>query len=382
MTTSVSEQHVSFFEKHPRVMNFLWSAPFLVFLVFPFNVAMGLGLGTLKGLLCLLLILSIAASSIASWVLNPVPPVSERVTRTFIATFSVLLGSQVAYWLLALTIPDVHMSFLMLGYPGAVWILQSTRKLLLPGAGALIAVTVVEILIAGDPLWGICVVPASLLICGLSRWGMTREQEREKDHQRALLITKERERTRLSADLHDILGHSLTGIALKAQVASQLMELGRNEEARTHVDDLLTMSREALADVRAIVAATRVVTPAEEIDAARDLLGVIGADLEVVGNVDDIPVGSRALLAGHVIREGVTNALAHAYPTRVRLVITANEVSVTNDGYNAQFSQRSSGSGLGLDGLRERVGDAGSVSWGANGRYWTLTLRFADEETE
>ena len=368
MTTSVSEQHVSFFEKHPRVMNFLWSAPFLVFLVFPFNVAMGLGLGTLKGLLCL--------------VLNPVPPVSERVTRTFIATFSVLLGSQVAYWLLALTIPDVHMSFLMLGYPGAVWILQSTRKLLLPGAGALIAVTVVEILIAGDPLWGICVVPASLLICGLSRWGLTREQEREKDHQRALLITKERERTRLSADLHDILGHSLTGIALKAQVASQLMELGRNEEARTHVDDLLTMSREALADVRAIVAATRVVTPAEEIDAARDLLGVIGADLEVVGNVDDIPVGSRALLAGHVIREGVTNALAHAYPTRVRLVITANEVSVTNDGYNAQFSQRSSGSGLGLDGLRERVGDAGSVSWGANGRYWTLTLRFADEETE
>ena len=66
MMTSVSEQHVSFFEKHPRVMNFLWSAPFLVFLVFPLDVAMGLGLGTHKGLLCLLLILSIAASSIAS----------------------------------------------------------------------------------------------------------------------------------------------------------------------------------------------------------------------------------------------------------------------------------------------------------------------------
>jgi len=77
-----------------------------------------------------------------------------------------------------------------------------------------------------------------------------------------------------------------------------------------------------------------------------------------------------------VIREGVTNAILHARPSWVRVRLSPDGVTVTNDGYSAAYAASSAGSGSGLAGLSELVGDEGTLTWGASGSTWTLALSF------
>jgi len=77
-----------------------------------------------------------------------------------------------------------------------------------------------------------------------------------------------------------------------------------------------------------------------------------------------------------VIREGVTNAILHARPSWVRVRLSPDGVTVTNDGYTASYAASSAGSGSGLAGLSELVGDEGTLTWGASGSTWTLALSF------
>ena len=86
--------------------------------------------------------------------------------------------------------------------------------------------------------------------------------------------------------------------------------------------------------------------------------------------------GPRAAAAAHVIREGVTNALLHAHPSLIRIHLSPDGVSVWNDGYSAAYSASTAGSGSGLVGLSELVGDEGTLSWGASGKTWTISLTF------
>lgn len=51
-------------------------------------------------------------------------------------------------------------------------------------------------------------------------------------------------------------------------------------------------------------------------------------------------------------------------------------MTVTNDGYTASYAASSAGSGSGLVGLSELVGDEGTLTWGASGSTWTLALSF------
>lgn len=372
------EWKTTFFDRHPRLLSLLFSSPFLIFLAFPMSAALQLGLGTVRGALCAVLALAIGVASTATWVFNPVPPESERPTTIFMVTTGLLLSAQIAYWLFAWNV-GLRMSYMLIAYSATAWMLQAPRRLIMPGLAFLLLLTTAEIYVTRDPLWGVLVVAASTLFCGISRLSIMRQHEREMEHQHALLLTQERERTRLSSDLHDILGHSLTGITMKAQLASRLLDADRVEDARQHIDDLLEMSRDAMKDVRSIVAATRVVTPDEEIEAARALAEIAGVELVVSGEGRAIPTGIRSSYAGHLIREGVTNAIAHSYPTRILISVTPQEVSVVNDGYSSQRSQSTTGSGTGLAGLRDRVGNEGMLTWGALGGTWHVTLRFPDE---
>ena len=83
-----------------------------------------------------------------------------------------------------------------------------------------------------------------------------------------------------------------------------------------------------------------------------------------------------------MIREGVTNAIAHAHPTRVWIALSPTGVSVANDGYSASFSRSSSGSGTGLEGLRERAATEGTVTWGPTGSTWCVALAFHGAEAD
>ena len=172
-------------------------------------------------------------------------------------------------------------------------------------------------------------------------------------HEELKALAVEQERVRFARDLHDLLGHSLTVITVKSELARRLMD-SEPRRATAEVADIERLSREALADVRATVAGYRGVTLAAEISSARAALDAAGVVADLPGAVDDVP-GERRELFGWVLREAVTNVLRHSDAGRVRVAVSARSVEIVDDGTVASIAAE----GSGLAGLRERVTQAG-----------------------
>src|SRR3954452_14570122 len=201
-----------------------------------------------------------------------------------------------------------------------------------------------------------------LLLATFAAYGVGQVLKRniELAHARAQLVelAVAKERARMARDVHDILGHSLTVITVKSELAGRLLEAldadPRLDRARAEVADVEALSRVALADVRATAAGTRTVSLPGELAAARQALESAGITADLPIATDEVPAASRELFAW-VVREGVTNVVRHsgARWCGVRLCPTA--VEVCDDGTG---SAASSG-GSGLAGLRDRAQAAG-----------------------
>src|SRR5699024_5813241 len=120
-------------------------------------------------------------------------------------------------------------------------------------------------------------------------------------------LEREAERLRLSQNVHDVLGHSLTVIALKAQLAAKLQAAGA-PEAADHIGEIETLARGALADVRTTVQGVRRISLAEELVAATRALRSADIEVEAPTSVDAVDGQLRELFAWSV-REGSTNIL-------------------------------------------------------------------------
>ncbi|KAA1422866.1 sensor histidine kinase [Mumia zhuanghuii] len=166
----------------------------------------------------------------------------------------------------------------------------------------------------------------------------------------------EEERSRIARDLHDILGHSLTVIAVKTELAERMLDVDP-ERTRSELADVRSLTRDALTDVRATVRDVRGVSLPGEIAAARSALrsAAIEADLPTVA--DDVPTRMRELFAW-TVREGVTNVIRHSGATRCVVRLGAAGVSVADDG-RGMIEGVSDGSGL--LGLRQRAAQAGAA---------------------
>ncbi len=172
-------------------------------------------------------------------------------------------------------------------------------------------------------------------------------------HEELKSLAVEQERARFARDLHDLLGHSLTVITVKAELARRVVATDP-ARAAAEVADIERLSREALADVRSTVAGYRGVTLAAEISSARVALEAAGVSAELPGAVDDVP-GERRELFGWVLREGVTNVLRHSDAGRVRVSVSARAVEIVDDGAGSPPGP----DGSGLAGLRERMTEVG-----------------------
>jgi two-component system sensor histidine kinase DesK len=165
------------------------------------------------------------------------------------------------------------------------------------------------------------------------------------------------ERLRISRDVHDVLGHSLSVITLKAQVARRLMQTDPDAAAAA-LSEVETVARSSLAEVREIVTAYRQRSLAEEIQGARDVLDAAGITLDVSRDSNTPPAPVDSLLAW-TVREGITNVLRHSRAHRCEISVAANNggftVAIIDDGVGGTASA----GGSGLHGLRERVGAAG-----------------------
>lgn len=168
------------------------------------------------------------------------------------------------------------------------------------------------------------------------------------------VLAVERERGRVARDIHDILGHSLTVVTVKAELAGRLVDVDPGR-AKAEIAEVEVLARGALADVRATVAGVRGVTVSGELAAARSALDAAGIAAELPSSTDAVPPAHREL-AGWVVREGITNVVRHSRATVCRVTLGPREVEIADDGVGPS---EAAASASGLVGLRERVEAAG-----------------------
>ena len=355
-----------------RLISLAWAAPWMLFMGFPLAYALELPDPAQRaGLIGLCALLAVVNS--ATWLTNPLPA-RNSFTRPFILSHAALAAATVAYLVYAVSLDTPH-AFMLTSYLLVAWAFQAPIRFVPSGVVPIVAIEGVAAYAQGESLSTVWYLALLIGFVAITRWGMERSAHERLRHQDAIQRAKAAERARLSTDLHDILGHSLTGITMVSELAGRLLDAGRAEEAREQIRAITAQSNEALADIRRIVAATRALSPIEELDEARSLLEVARIDADIT-NEGEPASGPRSAAAAHVIREGVTNALLHARPSRVRIRMSPTGVVVSNDGYSASYAASTAGSGSGLVGLSELVGDEGTLTWGASGHTWTISLTF------
>ena len=164
------------------------------------------------------------------------------------------------------------------------------------------------------------------------------------------------ERERIARDLHDLLGHTLSVIAIKAELAAKLAARG-DRRAEREIRDVETVSRDALRQVREAVAGFRRVDLVGELASARLACEARGIGLAVDRAPLDLGPDPEAVLA-MCLREAVTNVVRHSDARHCRVGLAREgsmiRLTVADDGAGGAIRE-----GAGLSGMRERVRRAG-----------------------
>ncbi|HEU4691205.1 MAG TPA: sensor histidine kinase [Vicinamibacterales bacterium] len=171
-------------------------------------------------------------------------------------------------------------------------------------------------------------------------------------------MAKVAERERIARDLHDVLGHTLSVIAMKSELASKLADRDPVRAVR-EIREVERISRAALTEVRAAVEGYKNRGFSGELSEARQTLASAGVRLDAdIGDVPLLPRQETALALA--LRETITNVVRHARASvcRVALVLDRGEVVLTvqDDGTGGPLRE-----GNGLTGMRERVVAAGGT---------------------
>ncbi len=187
-------------------------------------------------------------------------------------------------------------------------------------------------------------------------------------------LAAENERSRIARDLHDLLGHSLTTITVKAGLARRIAATDP-ARALAEIGEVEVLARRALTDVRAAVANYREVTLAAELATGKELLRAAGVAADLPSAVDIVDDRHQELF-GWVLREGLTNVVRHAHATSCTVLLSTSSVEIIDDGVGGAPL-----AGNALAGLRQRVAAAGGrVDAGPRDPAgWRLRVSFGTE---
>lgn len=319
----------------------------------------------LLGLVALLIaVLYLGSSLIASW-----PPTKRWLwVTTLIGALIALAATGNQLTLVSLFSPFVATA-------GALLLpLRHSRLLLLTLAlvGAGIG------LYFGNPLAIVMSVFGALMgiALALSLTNEKSQQALEREQARAALLALSAERERIARDLHDILGHSLTAISVKTELAEKLLEANPVAAAK-ELTEVTALAKHALADVRATTSGMRSVRLASELATARSLL--TAADIEFKAP-SALPVlgDAESELLGYVLREAVTNIARHSQATRCTVEVTSQRLVVADDG----IGLRQKPPGRGLRGLSQRLAEADWQLEVLDGSLGTRVVATAKKETQ
>ncbi|WP_282937786.1 sensor histidine kinase [Paenibacillus sp. RC67] len=235
----------------------------------------------------------------------------------------------------------------------------------------------------------VIILPSSALMFGLPfilRAGVKSRELRARlnsANEEIARLVKNEERQRISRDLHDTLGHTLSLITLKSELAEKLI-VKNPERAIKEVKDIQMTARAALKQVRELVSGINAVSVKDEIRHTEQLLAAAMIELEAVGDFGGVqasPIIQNIL--GMCLREAINNVVKHSKATRckVELMEDASQISiaVSDNGVGAQCpSPGTVSSGRGLLGMKERLdlidGKLEFHSSGESGTRVTMTV--------
>lgn len=181
----------------------------------------------------------------------------------------------------------------------------------------------------------------------------------ETQQYRAEQLVLAQQREELASTVHDVLGHSLTTITVKVQLAQRLLDADL-DAAKAELTDIETLARRSLSEVRATVTDLQHPDLAEQLDQAHKGLTAAGLTLHRPKQLPRLTLVQQQIFAW-VIREGTTNILRHAHASTATISITGDEeqmkLRIDDDGVGATETVIEKHHGLA--GLQRRVTSAG-----------------------
>lgn len=192
-------------------------------------------------------------------------------------------------------------------------------------------------------------------------WDAVTEAHAAREAQARLAVSEER--LRFSRDIHDLLGHSISAVAVKSELAARLAEIDPHSAAR-EMAAVQALARDALRDVRSAVTGYRDVDLAAEAAGVQAVLTAAGVRCTVSGADTDLPADQRAT-ASWVVREGTTNVLRHSTAKRCTITLRRDGATLVTEVFNDGVPDPGAGAdvpfGNGLSGLGERVAAVGGA---------------------
>jgi two-component system sensor histidine kinase DesK len=192
-------------------------------------------------------------------------------------------------------------------------------------------------------------------------------------------LAVERERLRITRDLHDLLGHSLSAVALKGDLAQRLLERQETAQADEELQSLVSVARSAFRDLLEITHRQPAVSLTSELDRCTDILAAVGVETRVTKGIETLPPKVDELFAW-AVREGVTNVVRHSSAHTCSIGIGRSEgqlrLEIENDGAGLVAI-----GGHGLNGLAMRAAELSGAARGrtVGGGRFLLTVDVPEE---
>jgi two-component system sensor histidine kinase DesK len=192
-------------------------------------------------------------------------------------------------------------------------------------------------------------------------------------------LAKVAERERIARDLHDVLGHTLSVIILKSELAGKLIDRDP-ERAKAEIADVEQTSRAALADVRSTIRGYRAHSLEAELKQAKATLETAGVTVRSESEEVRLTPVQESVVA-LVVREAVTNVVRHARARNCHLrlmPVNGNcRLEIQDDGRGGGAVE-----GNGLRGMRERIEALGGTLERENSRGTKLSIEFPLTQTK
>lgn len=314
------------------------------------------------------------------WLLLCTPPALVAVRRMDpVVVTALAVVAQSAVWVSNL--PDVLLPMIVILYTAASEGGGRGRVVAVASSGALTVVTAVGVQIADDVT--VYQVPLIALTCGTAIvLGVSAANQRAAAGELAAAVTEAElraehareqavaeERSHIGRELHDIIGHSLSVIAVRAEAADRVADR-QPEAARAAVTDIAGAARSALSETRRILSglqrsSSAELTPPPDLVAITDLVDELARNgvavaITTEGCGQHPPPAVVAGGAYRVVQESLTNAIKHGGPgvsieAGLRCSATSVDVEVVNTIVDRSGSADRQSGGLGLAGMAERV---------------------------